>query len=50
MEEYNINPDFKRYVDAFAEDRNISPEQALEHKVVQIVMEEYRHKRVNCKR
>ena len=47
---YNINPDFKEYVDKFARDHNITPEQAVEHKLVQYVMEEYRHKRINCRR
>lgn len=50
MEEYNINPDFKDYVDKFARDHNITLEQAVQHKIVQNVMEEYRHKRVNCRR
>ena len=50
MGEYNINPDFKEYVDKFARDHNITPEQAVQHKIVQNVMEEYRHKRINCRR
>lgn len=49
MEEYNINTDFKDYVDKFARDHNITPEQAVQHKIVQNVMEEYRQKRVNCR-
>ena len=50
MEEYNINPDFKEYVDKYCQREHITPEQAVEHKLVQYVMEEYRHKRINCRR
>lgn len=50
MKEYNINPDFKRYVDKFAHDHNITPEQAVEHKIVQEVMSDYKHKRINCRK
>ena len=50
MNEYNINPDFKEYVDKFARDHGIKPEQAVEHKIVKEVMLDYRHKRINCRR
>lgn len=50
MGEYNINPDFKRYVDAYCKDHNLTPEQAIEHKIVQEVMLDYQHKRINCRR
>ena len=50
MEEYNINPEFHEYVDKFCKDHKLTPEQAVQHKIVQNVMEEYRHKRVNCRR
>ena len=50
MEEYNINPEFHEYVDKFCKDHKLTPEQAVEHKIVQYVLEEYRHKRINCRR
>lgn len=47
MEEYNINPDFKEYVDKYCAKHKITPEQAIEHKLVKIIESEYRHKRQN---
>lgn len=45
MEEYNINPDFKEYVDKYCTKHKIAPEQAVEHKLLKTIEMEYRHKR-----
>lgn len=47
MEEYNINSDFKEYVDKYCTKHKIAPEQAVEHKLVKTIETEYRHKRQN---
>lgn len=47
MEEYNINPKFKEYVDKYCEKHKITPQQAVEHELVKEVEAEYRHKRQN---
>lgn len=47
MEEYNINPDFKEYVDKYCTKHKIAPEQAVEHKLVKIIEAEYQRKRQN---
>lgn len=49
MNEYNINPDFKEFVDRYSVKHKITPEEAVEHKLVQAVEVEYRHKRQNVK-
>lgn len=49
MEEYNLNEDFREYVDKYCKKHNVTPEQAVEHKLVQYVLEEYNHRRVDCK-
>lgn len=50
MEEYTINPEFREYVDRYCNKHDVTPEQAVEHKLIQYVLEEYRHKRINCRR
>ena len=47
MEEYGINPDFKRYVDGYCDQYKVAPHEAVRHKLVQAVEEEYRNKRIN---
>lgn len=49
MEEYNLNSDFKEYVDKYCTKHKITPEQAVEHALVKNVEIEYRHKRQNIK-
>ena len=49
MGEYNINPEFREYVDKYCKKHNVTPEQAVEHKLVQYVLEEYKHKRDDYK-
>ena len=49
MEEYNLNEDFRQYVDKYCKKHNVTPEQAVEHKLVQYVLEEYKHRRVDYK-
>lgn len=47
MEEYNINLDFKEYVDKYCRKHKIIPEQAVEHELVRTVETDYRYKRQN---
>lgn len=47
MVEYNINLDFKEYVDKYCTKHRIAPEQAVEHKLMKIIEAEYRRKRQN---
>lgn len=42
MNEYEINPDFKRYVDEFCEEYHISIDEALQYHTVRDVEEYYR--------
>ena len=49
MEEYNLNEEFRGYVDKYCKKHQVTPEQAVEHKLVQYVLEEYKHKRVGYK-
>ena len=49
MKEYTQNPDFRQYVDKYCQKHKITPEEAVQHKLVQFVEAEYRHKRVDCK-
>lgn len=46
MDEYTINPDFKRYVDRYARDHKISVAEAMRHKLVQEAREYYKEKRI----
>lgn len=50
MEEYNLNADFKEYVDKYCQRENITPEVAVTHAIVQGVEKEYKNKRINRKR
>lgn len=50
MEEYNLNADFKEYVDKYCQREHITPEVAVTHAIVQNVEKEYKSKRINCKR
>lgn len=45
MQEYEINPDFKTYVDRYCRRDGISVEEALKHMLVKEVAESYRVKR-----
>ena len=49
MTEYNVNPDFKSYVDAYCTKHGITPEVAVQHALVRYVEEEYRDMRINRK-
>ena len=46
MSEYAINEEFREYVDKYSRDYNITPEEAIEHKIVQNVEEYYRERRL----
>ena len=50
MEEYNLNADFKEYVDKYCQRENITPEVAVTHAIVQGVEKEYKNNRINRKR
>lgn len=50
MEEYNINSDFKEYVDKYCAQYKIEPEQAVKHALVKIVEAEYKSKRLNVRK
>ena len=50
MKEYNMNEEFRKYVDKYCIKHQVTPEQAVEHMVVKLVEEEYRNRRINCKR
>lgn len=45
MVKYNINLDFKEYVDKYCTKHRIAPKQAVEHKLVKTIETEYRHNR-----
>lgn len=45
MNEYNINPDFRDYVDGYCKQYGITPERAVEHCLVKAVEEECRNRR-----
>lgn len=47
MKEYDVNNDFKNYVDKYARDNNISVEQALQHRLVVQTESYYREKRIS---
>lgn len=49
MNEYNQNPDFKAYVDAYCIKYGITPEMAVQHVLVRYVEAEYRYTRINRK-
>lgn len=49
MNEYNQNPDFRAYVDAYCTQHGITPEVAVQHAIVRHVEEEYRDMRINRK-
>lgn len=49
MNEYNQNPDFKAYVDAYCTKYGITPEAAVQHAIVRYVEVEYRDMRINRK-
>jgi hypothetical protein len=48
MEEYNLNPEFKEYVDKYCLKAKITPEAATQHLIVKGVEEMYCHRRMDC--
>ena len=46
MSEYATNEEFREYVDRYSRDNHITPEEAVEHKIVQNVEEYYRERRL----
>lgn len=47
MSEYAINKEYKDYVDKYSRDNKITPEEAVEHKIVQNAEEYYRERRLS---
>jgi hypothetical protein len=48
--EYEVNEDFRDYVDKYCKKHLIQPAEAMQHVIVKNVEELYRHKRLECKK
>jgi hypothetical protein len=47
--EYEVNKEFREYVDKYCQKHSIQPKEAMQHVIVRNVEEQYRHKRLECK-
>jgi hypothetical protein len=50
MDEYNINPEYRGYIDRYCKKHNTTPDEAVRHIIVKNVEAEYRHRRLEGRR
>jgi hypothetical protein len=47
MDEYDINPEYRGYIDRYCKKHNTTPEEAVRHYIPRLICEAYRRRRLD---